>query len=57
LVIIDVDLSVIDKLLIKYCVHQTLEKKWEYNWTIHQLFQEGVSLSEDQVLEWGSVFS
>jgi hypothetical protein len=27
-----------DKLLIFFCIHQILDRKWKYNETVHQLF-------------------
>jgi hypothetical protein len=30
--------DVTDKLLIRFCINHILEKKWEYNETVHQLF-------------------
>jgi hypothetical protein len=39
--IISVGFDLTDQLLIRYfifCIHQILEKKWEYNETVHQLF-------------------
>jgi hypothetical protein len=36
---ISVDFDVTDQLLIRFsCIRQILEKKWEYNETVHQLF-------------------
>jgi hypothetical protein len=36
--IISVGSNVTDQVLIRICIQQTLEKKWEYNETVHQLF-------------------
>jgi len=33
-----VDLNVIDQLLIRYCAFVRLEKEWECNVTVHQVF-------------------
>jgi hypothetical protein len=35
-----VGFDITDQLLIRFCIHQILEKKWEYNETVHQLFVE-----------------
>jgi hypothetical protein len=32
------DVIEIDELLIRFCIRQILEKKWEYNETVHQFF-------------------
>ena len=36
--IINVDSDIIGRLLIIFCIRQILEKKWEYNEAVHQLF-------------------
>jgi hypothetical protein len=37
--IISVDFDITDQLVIRcFCICQILEKKWEYNGTVHQLF-------------------
>jgi hypothetical protein len=39
--IISVGFDITDQLLIKFfCIHLTLEKKWEYSETVHQLFTD-----------------
>jgi hypothetical protein len=35
--IISVGFQITDQLLISFLIHQILEKKWEYNETVHQL--------------------
>jgi len=39
--IINVDFDATDQLLIiHFCIHQILEKKWEYNEAVHHLFMD-----------------
>jgi hypothetical protein len=56
--IISADLDVIDEILIKmFCNHEILEKKWEYNGTVQQLyidFEKAHDCQEGSIVQYST---